>query len=487
MKAALLILDGAGLADPGAGNAVTEKTMPTLFGAMAQHGFAVLAASGTPVGLDEGEVGNSEVGHLTIGAGYVVPSTLSRIDASFRDGSWGAHSLWGKIFDSPRLHVVGLLSDAGVHGHWRSLVQAASLARLRTNADIIVHPILDGVDSQAGSAPKLLTNLRCGLAEVSGTSIGLVMGRRWFCDRSGNLSLTSIFADALCGVSELPRFTDSALQHHVELGSEATFPGHLTVDGCQAREGESILLTQNRADRAAQVGRVLSRRHPVYSLVEIDPSVPVTNVFFPTQPLSQGLGFELRDRNLRSVRIAESCKFPHVTRFVNGLNLHLEGRNICVDSVAEAEIPNFPEMAIESVVREIEAAARHPSTDVIIANIANLDQVGHLGRYDLAVRAAKYVDDALQHILGVCREEGWTALVTADHGNADRVLDDAGRPFGSHTDRPVPFTVVPAPGVAYRWRARSGSLINIAPTLLSVMEVQVPQYMGASLLEAPAK
>jgi 2,3-bisphosphoglycerate-independent phosphoglycerate mutase len=483
MKALLLILDGAGLADAHAGNAVTKETMPTLFGAMAEHGFAVLDASGPPVGLDEGQVSNSEIGHLTIGAGCLIPSTLSRINMAYADGTWLKHPSWNHLQNTPRLHIVGLLSDAGVHGHWQSMIQAASLARARGMADIVVHPVLDGVDSQAGTAPALLQSLRSQFAEIPSARIGLVIGRRWFCDRSGDYSLTRRFTDSFASTAELPSFSEEALAHHLRSASEATFPAHLAPGGCLAGPGEPVLLTQHRADRAVQVAQMLAKHYQVYSLIELDAAIPLSRVFFPTEPLFNGLGFELKLHNMQSVRIAEVCKFPHVTRFINGLNDGLEGVPIRIDSIPDTALPEHPEMSIDKMVQEIAATVRTPGNRVAIANIANLDQVGHLGRYDVAVQAARHVDDALRRILLVCKEEGWTVLVTSDHGNADRMMDEAGRPFGSHTERPVPFTAIPAPGTSLRWRNCTGSLANVAPSLLSVLGIPTPEYMQTSLIE----
>lgn len=486
MKALLLILDGAGLAEPHPGNAVTPETMPTLFRAMAQHGHAVLGASGPSVGLDDGQVGNSEIGHLTIGAGCVLPSTLSRIDDAFRDGSWAGSDVWAGLSGQPRVHVVGLLSDAGVHGHLRSLVQTAALASRHGVPEVVVHPVLDGVDSQAGTAPALLAGLREQLAGLPGVRLGLVMGRRWFCDRSGDLAISRVFADALAAGTALPEFSDAALTAHLSAAAESGFPAHRMPGAPLAEAGEPVVLTQHRADRVAQVAGVLAGRHPVYSLVELGAGAPVSGVFFPTRPLSHGLGFELSRAKLRSTRIAEACKFPHVTRFLNGLNADLEGSSVRIASIPDAEIGDRPEMSIDLVAKAIEAVVRTPGNRVVIANIANLDQVGHLGRYNAAVRAARCVDATLEALLGICREEGWTVLITSDHGNADRTLDDAGRPFGSHTDRPVPFTVVPAPGRAFAWKSRAGSLANVAPSLLSVLGLPKPDCMAPSLLEPVA-
>lgn len=482
MKALLLILDGAGLAPPQPGNAVTAENMPVLFRAMERNGHAVLDASGLPVGQDAGQVGNSEIGHLTIGAGFVIPSTLSRIDEAFRDGTWEAGPAWDGLKDSGRLHLVGLLSDAGVHGHMRSLVQAAELACRHGVADVVIHPVLDGVDSQAGTAPKLLADLESALAGLQGVRLGVVMGRKWFTDRSGDPSISQVFANGIAGSAGLPEFTSDALAAHLANATEASFPAHLTSGGTIVAAGEPVLLTQHRADRATQIARVIGQGNPVYSLVELADAVPAGRVFFPTVPLTQGLAFELRQAGVKSFRIAETCKFPHVTRFINGLNSDLEGSSVCVKSIPDAQIPDCPEMSIKQVASEIEAVVCDPAARVVIANIANLDQVGHLGRYNLAATAAQAVDSTLQGLLGLCHEHGWTVLITSDHGNADRTQDDEGKPFGSHTERPVPFTVVPPPGVSFTWAQREGTLANVAPTLLTILGLPQPRYMKPSLI-----
>jgi 2,3-bisphosphoglycerate-independent phosphoglycerate mutase len=483
MRTVLVIVDGAGLADPNdPGNAVTRATLPTLFGAMEAHGYAALEASGPAVGLDAAQTGNSEVGHLTIGAGFVVPSMLARIDAAYQDGSWGAHSLWSQLAQSSRLHVVGMLSDAGTHGHWSNLVRAALLARRAGVADVIVHPVLDGVDSQAGSAPLLMEKLSAALAATDHVRLGLVMGRAKFCDRSGNLDLSRGFRDSLTGTSDLPVFSNAALAAHLGKSGEASFPGHRHAATDLLAAGEPVLLTQNRADRARQIAKVIGERNPVFSLVELDGAVAISQVFFPNRPLDRGLPFELKAHGLSSVRIAETCKFPHVTFFLNGLNEALEGRTVCVPSVADAEIAQHPEMSCAAVTDAVVDAIASGDSSLIVVNIANLDQVGHLGDYALAIAAAEHVDAALQRIGSAATAADATLLITSDHGNADRVLDAAGKPFGSHTERPVPFTVVPPAGRKIIWRHRSGSIAQIAPTVLETLGLPPPSYMADSLV-----
>lgn len=482
MKTVLLILDGAGLAPTPHGNAITATTMPYLFQLMKDYGYAVLDASGPAVGLEDGMVGNSEVGHLTIGAGRPILSMLSRIDAAFSSGEWASHPHWSMLAKHERLHLVGLLSDAGVHGHFRSIIQAATLAVQCGVRNVVVHPILDGVDSTAGTAPALLAELTTALHRLPGVTLGVTMGRRPFCDRSGNLDLTRGLVDALTGQSQLAEFTIAALKAHYPK-AEADFPAHLCPGGRVVAAGEPVLFTSHRADRAVQAARALAEKQPVFSLIELGDVIGPDRAFFPSRPLDDGLAFEFKAHGISSVRIAEQCKFPHVTYFFNGFNNHAEGREICVPSFADKALAEHPEMSASDVAWEVLRAVTDDTAQVVVANIANLDQIGHLGNYDLAVKAAKYVDEAIELIHSSTRDRGWTLLITSDHGNADLMIDSEGKAIGSHSDRPVPLVVVTDSPGKFEWLARRGSLANVAATLLTMMGIQPPASMAASLVE----
>lgn len=481
MKAVLLILDGAGLAAADRGNAITPATMPYLFGLMSEHGHAVLESSGPAVGLEDGAVGNSEVGHLTIGAGRTVPSMLTRIGTAFADGEWESHSLWCEISDYPRLHVIGLLSDAGVHGHWRTMLQAAEIAARRGVRGIVLHPVLDGVDSAQGTAPAMLEQLIDAAGRVPGVKIGVIQGRRFFCDRSGDLKITRRFVQALADGHRLPEFrlTDIAA-HYPE--SEADFPARLHAGGDGVAPGEPVLLTSHRSDRAVQAARVLAETQPVYSVVEHADVVAVDRAFFPSRPLETGLAFEFRRRGIRSLRIAEQCKFPHVTYFFNGFNPHLEGREICVPSLPDKLLKDHPEMSLPEITSALVSALATAEEQVVIANFANLDQIGHLGSYDLAVQAARNVDQALRTVHDAARRQGWTVIITSDHGNADLMNDADGNPIGSHSARPVPLAIAPAGPGRFGWSSRHGTLANVAASLLTVLGTEVPSWMAPSML-----
>jgi 2,3-bisphosphoglycerate-independent phosphoglycerate mutase len=381
-----------------------------------------------------------------------------------------------------RLHLVGLLSDAGVHGHYRSIVQAATLAVQRGVGNVVVHPILDGVDSAAGTAPALLAELTTGLHGLPGVTLGVIMGRRSFCDRSGNLDLTRTLAAALTGESKLPEFTVAGLKAHYPK-TEADFPAHLYPAGRTIAAGEPILLTSHRADRAVQVAGILAKSQPVFSLIELGDVVGPDRAFFPSRPLDDGLAFEFKAHGISSVRIAEQCKFPHVTYFFNGFNDRAEGREICVPSFPDKALAEHPEMSVSDVAWEVLRALTDDTAQVVVANIANLDQIGHLGNYDLAVKAAKHVDEVIELIHSATRDRGWTLLITSDHGNADLMIDSDGKPIGTHSDRPVPFVVVTDSPGKFGWLARRGSLANVAASLLTMMGIQPPRSMAASLVE----
>ncbi len=486
-KVLLLVLDGAGYHPDPAGNAVTAEHLPRLFARMESDGFAVLGAAEGAVGLEAGQVGNSEAGHLTIGAGRAISSMCRRIDESFHDGSWAADELWtGADVTRPDgsrvLHVVGLLSDAGVHALDRTMVQAATLASRAGIDEVFVHPFLDGVDSLQGSAPRLLGALREALDGLPGVTLGVVMGRATFCDRSGDLDVSRTAADALRGVGELPAYSDEALAAHLASAGEKTFPGHLVAGGRPIAPGEAVLLTSHRADRARQIATVLSETQPVTMLVDPGDAVPVRRIVFPQRPLDKGLAHVLRDRGIPSVRIAEKCKFPHVTFFFNGFDTAVEGEGLCIPSIPEGEIPDKPEMSLHEVTDEIVRALESGERRVVVANLANLDQVGHLGRLDLAQRAAHEVDEAFARIAEVAAKHGWTVLLTADHGNADKLVGEDGGPFGSHTERPVPFVSLAAPGLTARWERKDGSLANVAATVLAALDEPVPEWMEPPLV-----
>jgi len=481
----LLIADGMGLPAPGAltRGAVSKESMPNLFRLFDRHGMARLGAAEDAVGLEPGQPGNSEAGHLIIGAGRRIPSLLRGIAESFEDGTWAQHPAWAALREHRRVHLVGLLSGAGVHGHVRNIIQAATLAsRVLASSEIFVHAALDGVDSVAGSAPELLRELRAALEPLPRVRLATVMGRKWAMDRSGNLELSRHFAHSLCGRKERLAWSDEALKAHLGQASEASFPAHALVPEGAIQPGEPVLLTNHRADRTAQLAKVFSETSPVLSLVELGDAVPPERVFFPVRSSDRGLVSELKAQGIGLRRVAEQCKFPHVTFFLNGFHESLGEEAVCIPSIPEARIPEAPEMSLEPLTAAVLEGLKRPGERAMVANLANLDQVGHTGRMEAAVRAAGHVDRAIDTLQRTCAEHGWHLMITADHGNAEVMQAEDGSPWGSHTTNAVPLVVVPRPGASLELQELGGTLANVAPTFLATMGLAPPGWMAMSLL-----
>ena len=341
-------------------------------------------------------------------------------------------------------------------------------------------------DSRAGTAPALLEALRSDLAAIPAARLGVVQGRKHFCDRSGDLAVSRTAAHALTGKTRLDPFRDELLQQHLDAGqSEATFGARLHDGGRTMLPGEPVLLTSNRAARARQIGAVLSETQPLYTILDLGSlagqEIATQQVFFPQPARTRGLAFELLRHRIASARIAEKCKFPHVTHFFNGFDPAVEGDGTCIHSIPEDQIPQRPEMSSAEITDRIIAAMREPGRRAIVANIANLDQVGHIGDLTLCERAASTVDGCYRRLVDAASQHGFTLMVTADHGNADVMTDEHGRPFGSHTDYPVPFLIQPAPGMRLDWRQKDGALANVAATFLGALGVQAPDWMAPPL------
>jgi 2,3-bisphosphoglycerate-independent phosphoglycerate mutase len=485
MKTLLLVVDGMGLPDDAQRSAVTAASMPFLFHLMDKYGHCALGASGTEVGLGEGQSGNSEIGHLTIGAGRRIPSTLESVNLAYENGSWQSNPIWKELGRLEHLHILGLVSDAGVHGHLRTLWQAAILASQAGAENIHIHALLDGVDSQAKSAPRLLSILQERIRARPNIRLATAMGRKWACDRSGNLDVSRYLMERLAGKHPCPEFTEAALEKHLETSGESEFPCHVFPEGRYIGAGETVLFSNTRADRTTQLAQVFAEAYPAYSVVELKDFIPKERVFFPTIPLQGGIAEALIANGIRSLRIAEKCKFPHVTFFMNGFRPSLGEDSLCIPSIPEAEIRNQPRMSLAEIVTALTRAIEEGKYPFVIANIANLDQVGHLGDLPLARKAAGFVDGALRHLADACARHGWNLVITSDHGNADVMLDETGKPFGSHSPNDVPLILVPAGEEPVVLRRTRSTLASVAPTVLDLAGLPIPSDMEPSLLANP--
>ncbi len=482
-KSALIIIDGLGLAGDEKGNAATRRTMPYLYSLMDDYGFAKLEASGTPIGLDEGQAGNSEVGHMTIGAGRVLPTTLKRIRVDYENGEWAGSPVWQSMPSSDKLHIVGMVSGAGVHAHWSTIAQAAKIASDRGIQNVYLHLFLDGIDSPTNSAPGFLAELRDACSNLRGVQIASISGRKWATDRSGDVSISAHCISGLFG--ELPRqeFSDQALREHLTRGdSEATFTTHFVAFDGAIDNGDTVLLTQHRVDRVKQLAGELAKRTHLYSLVQLGNVVPLAHVFFPTRKLTQGLVHTLADHGIQATRVAESCKFPHVTFFMNGMRDDTHKNAIEIISIPEDQIAKQPRMKLDELQACIEKLLADSDERALIINLPNLDQVGHTGSLELAEEAARYIDQSLRVLVEKARTQNWNLVITADHGNADRMLDEHNKPIGSHSTNPVPLLVIDAHR-KHKLKRTTGTLANVAATYLATLGLAAPSFLDESLVE----
>lgn len=514
----LLILDGWGHREEASWNAIAQARCPNWRDLCARFPRTLVDTHGLQVGLPDGQMGNSEVGHMNIGAGRVVYQDLTRIDQALRDGTFvsnpallsacAAASTRGRT-----LHVMGLLSPGGVHSHEEHVLAMLRLAASRGVRHIAVHAFLDGRDtpprSAAASLEKLSAQLRAirvqweGMHPASGDDppsarVATVAGRYYAMDRDRRWERVDPAYHALaCGESAW-RAPDAlaALQAAYARGEGDEFVQPTVLDGYTGmRDGDAAVFMNFRADRARQMSQALTatgftaferRCHPALSayvtLAEYATDLAVTAIAYPPQNLSNTLGAYLASLGKRQLRIAETEKYAHVTFFFNGgQEQAFPGEDrILVPSPKVATYDLQPQMSLPELVTQLTAAVRSQQYDLIVCNVANADMVGHTGVFEAALQAAEAVDAALGAIIPAVQAVGGEVLITADHGNLEHMRDEGDQPHTQHTVGPVPLVYVGRPA---RLRA-GGALQDIAPTVLELMRLPQPAEMtGRSLLD----
>ena len=506
MRAALVILDGWGLGDGGPGDAVSAAETPTFDRLRDAGAFGTLETHGRRVGLPEGQMGNSEVGHLNIGAGRVVTQDSARVTDDVEAGVLGDNDAIDDAFahaegNGGRVHFLGLVSDGGVHSHRAHLHALIELAADR-GIDAVTHAFTDGRDTAPTGGSGFLADLE-SVAEETGTGhVGTVCGRYYAMDRDGNWARTRRAYDAIVD-GEAPYAAGSAVEAVEAAYDRGETDEYVepTVVGDPGRrtlsDGDAALFCNFRADRARQLTRMIADIDPVWEFETDPPAVALTTlteydatfglpVAYPPLEPERTLGEAIADAGLTQLRAAESEKYAHVTYFLNGgreRTFEGERREI----VESPDVPTYdeaPAMAAAEltnvVVDAIEGGVGGDDLDVLVLNYANPDMVGHTGNFDAAVEA---VDAQLDRVAAAVRDAGGYLFVTADHGNADE-MGTPENPHTAHTTNPVPFVAVAPDGTDGGHTIRSGgTLADIAPTVLPAAGVDVPEAMtGASLL-----
>ncbi len=505
VPAALIIMDGLGVAAPGPSNAVTSASTPNLDTLMARYPHTTVEASGLAVGLPEGQMGNSEVGHLNMGAGRVVYQELTRIDLAIEDGSLATNEVLSAqidaaVGDGRTVHFMGLVSDGGVHSHVNHLIALVEMAAGRGARTIRVHAFLDGRDTPPRSGLGYVRDLEGRLADIgarTGASIAVatVMGRYYAMDRDNRWDRVEKAwrAMVLCEGAEAPdALTAIERSYAADVNDEFVVPA--VIDSSCVDTGDTVIFFNFRPDRAREITRAftdpsfLGFDRPVFPqvrfvcLTEYDPTIDAA-VAFPKVLPQHVLADVLAERGLRQLHIAETEKYAHVTFFFNGgaeAPKAAEER-ILVPSPKVATYDLQPEMSEPLVTEKLVSAIRSDAADVYIVNFANCDMVGHTGVFDAAVLAVEAVDAGVGAVVSEIVAKGGVALITADHGNAESMVDSDGTtPFTAHTTSPVPLIAVAQGDFTL---ADGGILADVAPTLLGLMGEQIPEeWTGRSLL-----
>ena len=496
----LMILDGFGIA-PTEGNAIAAANKPNLDKIFAENPHTQIGASGMDVGLPDGQMGNSEVGHTNIGAGRIVYQELTRITKSAQDGDMDKNEALLKAMNNAKdngkaLHLMGLLSDGGVHSHNTHLYALLEMAKRVGVEKVFVHCFMDGRDVPPSSGKDYVKELMDKLEEIGVGKIATVMGRYYAMDRDNRWErVEKAYAAMVYGEGEQAECPLCAMQNSYDKEVTDEFVVPTVIKGAEPiSEGDSVIFYNFRPDRAREITRTLvdpdftgfERKKGFFPLTYVcmtqyDATMPNVEVTYKPESLVNTFGEYISNKGLTQLRIAETEKYAHVTFVFNGgVEKQYPGEDrILVKSPAVATYDLQPEMSAYEVTDKMVEAVKSGKYDALILNYANCDMVGHTGVFEAAVKAVEAVDTCVGRVVEAVKEMGGCVLLTADHGNADKMVDEDGTPFTAHTTNPVPFCVINHPCQL----REGGRLADIAPTMLKVLGLEQPAEMtGESII-----
>lgn len=510
---AIIIMDGYGINPEHEGNAIFMDGSKNVTALIKEYPSATLGASGLSVGLPDGQMGNSEVGHLNMGAGRIVYQDLTKITKAIQDGDFYENPALIKAMDSARengkkLHLWGLLSDGGVHSHITHLFALLEMAKKRGVPQTYVHGFMDGRDVSPTSGVHFVKELLAETEKLGNGKIASLSGRYYAMDRDNNWDREEKAYDMLTlGTGIHAESPVEALEASYAAGvtDEFVLPTNICENGkpvALVEEGDSIVFFNFRPDRAREITRAFSQKdfivpkgtafvrktgflHPVYVCFTVyDAEFEGVEIAFPKTSMENTLGEYLSKLGKKQLRIAETEKYAHVTFFFNG-GVEAPNENevrVLINSPKVATYDLQPEMSAYEVTDKVLEELDTGEYDAMILNFANCDMVGHTGVIPAAVKAVHTVDECVKKVIDKILSMGGAALLTADHGNADKMLDTDGSPFTAHTTNPVPVALI-----SERYRGAKlrtdGVLADLAPTLLEVMGLPIPPEMtGKSLI-----
>lgn len=505
----LFIMDGYGISEKTEGNAIYAADAGVIKGLEAKYPHTRLGASGEDVGLPDGQMGNSEVGHLNIGAGRIIRQELSHITHEIKTGEFYKNEEISRVIsdcvkNDKNLHFYGLLSNGGVHSHIEHLFALLEAAKRLGAKKVFVHCFMDGRDVSPTSGVDFIKELQAKMNELGVGEIATISGRYYAMDRDNRWERIEKAYDALTvGNGVKAECPVKAVEDSYAAGvtDEFIVPINIYKNGEPVglvKQGDGIIFFNFRPDRAREITRAFTEPDfngfvrktgylaPEYvCFTEYDATFKHVSVAFKKQRYANTLSEYLSKLGHKHLKIAETEKYAHVTFFFNGsveAPTALEDR-ILVPSPKVATYDLQPEMSAYIVTDKVLEAINSDKYDVIILNYANCDMVGHTGVFEAAVKAVKTVEECMGKIVDAVLAKGGSALITADHGNADKMIDDDGKPFTAHTTNLVPFILVSEQFKNVKLRER-GILADIAPTLLQVMGEPIPEEMtGKSLIE----
>lgn len=496
----LTILDGYGLSDNPVGNAVLAAKKPNLDAIFSQYPHTTLGASGFDVGLPEGQMGNSEVGHINIGAGRIVYQSLTRLDLAVKNDTLIEmpaikQAITNALKNKGKIHIMGLASDGGVHSHLKHILYLMEKCVASGVKEVIVHAFLDGRDVPPQSAMIYLSQIDAHAKKIGRAKIGVVSGRYYAMDRDHNYQRLQLAYDALV-YNRAPKkdLAEGIIESYAANVTDEFVIPYIVSDDSMINDNDSVIFANFRPDRAIEISTALTNLsasgiengkvfHNLTFVSMMLYSETVKGlVVFDNQELIDIFGDVVSRAGKRQLRIAETEKYAHVTYFFDGgIDREYPGATrILVPSPKIATYDLLPEMSAYEVCEKTVLAIKSNIYDVIILNFANCDMVGHTCDFNATVKAVETVDACVGMVYRAIKETNGIMLITADHGNAEKLLDENNNPFSAHTTNPVPF-IITKKDVTLR---NDGNLGDIAPTMLALMEIDQPIAMtGKNLIK----